>query len=310
LNGGHDATQGRRGARGQRNSRQAKQRDRGATIALSSKETTVTYETIKYEQRGKTACITLNRPDKHNAINGQMEHELGQAFRSAEADENVWTIIYTGAGDKALCTGADVGSGKATTNGIVNRGEPLLKDMRQWETPQEASPPYLQMAKPIICAVNGMCAGAGLDLVTTSDIAIAADTASFFDPHVSIGIVSGREMVRVARALPLNIAMRMALMGKHERLSAQRAYELGMISEVVPAAKLMERAWEIAELVNRNAPLAVRGTRMGIRKGLSLPVYEAELVAESYRMRVAQTEDALEGPRSFKEKRAPKWEAR
>lgn len=268
------------------------------------------YKTIKTEQRGKTLCITLNRPDKHNAISWEMEHEIGDAFRKAEADENVWTIIVTGAGNKALCTGADVSSGRATTNGIVNRGEPLLKDMRQWETPQEASPPYLQMAKPIICAVNGMCAGAGLDLVTTCDIAIAADTASFFDPHVSIGIVSGREMVRVARVLPLNIAMRMALTGKHERLSAQRAYELGMVSEVVPYEKLMDRAWEIAELVNRNAPLAVRGTRLGIRKGLTMPVYEAELIAESYRMRVAQTEDALEGPMSFKEKRSPVWKAR
>jgi len=270
------------------------------------------YETIKYEQRGKTVCITLNRPDKLNAINWQMEKEIEQAYRAAEADDSVWTLIVTGAGNRALCTGADVsGTTSSSTNGgIVTRGEPMLGSMRQWDAPQEASPPYLQMAKPIICAVNGMCAGAGLDLVTTCDIAIAADTASFFDPHVSIGIVSGREMVRVARMLPLNVAMRMALMGKHERLPAQRAYELGMISEVVAADKLMERAWEIAEVVNRNAPLAVRGTRLGIRKGLALPAYEAELLAESYRLRVAQTEDAMEGPRSFMEKRAPNWKAR
>jgi enoyl-CoA hydratase/carnithine racemase len=117
-------------------------------------------------------------------------------------------------------------------------------------------------------------------------------------------------MVRVARMLPINIAMRMALMGKHERMSAQRAYELGMVSEVVPFDKLMDRAWEIAGIINSNAPLAVRGTRLGIRKGLTLPIYEAELVAENYRMRVAQTEDALEGPLSVKEKGAPKWQVR
>lgn len=269
------------------------------------------FETIKYEQRGKTVCITLNRPDKLNAISIEMERELDHAYRRAEADPEVWTLIVTGAGERALCTGADVGTFNATAaKGIDRHGEPLLGSMRQWDAPQEATAPYLQMAKPIICAVNGMCAGAGLDLVTTCDIAIAADTASFFDPHVSIGIVSGREMVRVARALPLNVAMRMALMGKHERLPAQRAYELGLVSEVVPQAKLMERAWEVAEIVNRNAPLAVRGTRLGIRKGLSLPVYEAELLAESHRLRVAQTEDALEGPRSFVEKRAPNWKAR
>ena len=152
--------------------------------------------------------------------------------------------------------------------------------------------------------------GAGLDLVSTSDIAIAAEHATFFDPHVSIGVVSGREMVRMARVLPLNVAMRMAIMGKHEKMSAQRAYELGLITEITPKDKLVERAWELAELVNRNAPLAVRGTRMGIRKGLSLPIYEAEMLAESYRMRCAQTEDAMEGPRAFLEKRIPNWKVR
>jgi enoyl-CoA hydratase/carnithine racemase len=152
-----------------------------------------------------------------------------------------------------------------------------------------------------------LACGAGLDLVTTCDIAIAATDASFFDPHVSIGLVSAREMVRVARVLPLNIVMRMALMGKHERLSAQRAFDLGMVSELTSPEKLMERAWEIAATVNRNAPLAVRGTRMAIRKGLSLPIYEAELLAESYRMRVAQTKDGQEGTRAFLEKREPVW---
>ena len=90
-------------------------------------------------------------------------------------------------------------------------------------------------------------------------------------------------------------------------MSAGRAYELGLITEIVPRDKLMERAWELAEIVNRNAPLAVRGTRMAMRKGLSLPIYEAELLAESYRMRCAQTEDAKEGPAAFLEKRTPNW---
>ena len=165
------------------------------------------------------------------------------------------------------------------------------------------------MAKPIICAVNGICCGAGLDLVTTSDIAIASEKSTFFDPHVSIGIVSGREMVRVARALPINVAMRMALMGKHERMDAQRAFQLGLVSEVVPHEQLMERAREVAAIVNSNAPLAVRGTRLAIRKGLGLPLYEAELLAEAYRERVLHTEDAKEGPRAFLEKREPKWRA-
>jgi len=148
-----------------------------------------------------------------------------------------------------------------------------------------------------------------MDLVTTGDIAIASEQATFFDPHVSIGLVSGREMVRVARTLPLNVAMRMAIMGRQERLSAARMYELGLITEVVEHDALGNRLKELAEMVNRNAPLAVRGTRLAIRKGLGIPLYEAELLAEAYRERVLHTEDAKEGPRAFMEKREPEWRA-
>jgi len=163
------------------------------------------------------------------------------------------------------------------------------------------------MTKPVITAVNGLCCGAGLDLLTTGDISIASDRAEFFDPHVSIGLVSGRESVRLARILPTGIAMRFALMGKHERMSAQRAFELGLISEIVPHDDLQSRAREIAATINRNAPLAVRGTRLAIRRGADLPLYEAEVLAEAFRERVVRTDDAKEGPAAFMEKRDPKW---
>ena len=159
-------------------------------------------------------------------------------------------------------------------------------------------------------AVNGLCCGAGLDWVTTGDIVICSDQATFFDPHVSIGLVSGREVVRLARALPTHIAMRMAIMGKHERMGAQRAYDLGLVSEVVEHESLVARAREIAATVNRNAPLAVRGTRLAIRRGLDLPMYEAEVLAETMRERVLRTDDAKEGPQAFIEKREPQWRAR
>lgn len=275
----------------------------------------MTWNTILFEQCGHTACITLNRPEVMNAVSIEMMKELREAYARVEEDDSIWTLIITGAGSESLCTGADMAVFEYTKKGdhitgIDMWGEPMLANRRQWEVPQEATPPYMEMTKPIICAVNGVACGAGLDLVTTADIAIAAEHATFFDPHVSIGVVSGREMVRMARTLPLPVTMRMALMGKHEKMSAQRAYELGLITEVVPASDLMERAWQLAELVNRNAPLAVRGTRMAIRKGLSLPVYEAELLAESYRIRAAQTDDAEEGPTAFIEKRDPVWKGR
>src|SRR5206468_187474 len=176
-------------------------------------------------------------------------------------------------------------------DGRVIYDDPYLATFPQWEAPQEGTPPFRTMTKPIVVAVNGICCGAGLDWVTTGDIVIASDQATFFDPHVSIGLVSGREVVRLARALPTNVAMRLALMGSHERMSAARAYELGLVSEVVEHDRLLERAREIADIVNRNAPLAVRGTRLAIRRGRDLPMHEAEVMAETFRERVARTDD-------------------
>lgn len=267
----------------------------------------MTYETLLYDVSDRIATITLNRPDVLNAISKQMQAELLEAFTTAENDPEVWTLVVTGSG-RAFCAGADVGS--ISESGKISYAEPYLSSYPQWEPPREASPPFREMAKPIVCAINGICAGAALDLVTTSDVVIASDRASFFDPHVSIGLVSGREMARLARVLPLNVCMRLALMGKHERVDAARAYQLGLVTEVVAHGQLGERAREIAATINLNAPLAVRGTRLAIRKGLGVPLYEAELLAEMYRERVTKTEDALEGPRAFRDKRSPEWAAR
>jgi enoyl-CoA hydratase/carnithine racemase len=265
------------------------------------------FESILYQIEDRTATITFNRPEQLNALSPAMIVELRQAYAAAEADESVWTILVTGAG-KAFCAGADVT--EIPDDGRVIYPEPYLSTYPQWEAPQEGTPPFRTMTKPIITAVNGVCCGAGLDLVTTGDIAIASERAEFFDPHVSIGLVAGREMVRLARVLPVNIAMRLALMGRQERMSAQRAYELGLVSEIVEHDRLMDRAREVAGLVNRNAPLAVRGTRLAIRKTVDLPLHEAEILAETFRERVLRTDDAKEGPRAFVEKREPKWQAR
>lgn len=264
----------------------------------------MSYETILYDVSERIATITFNRPDRLNAVSPQMAHELRDAYAAAEADPEVWTLLVTGNG-RAFCAGADVA--EIPDDGRVSYPDPYLSTYPQWEAPQEATPPFRSMAKPVIAAVNGICCGAGLDLLTTGDIAIASERAEFFDPHVSIGLVSGRESVRLARALPLGVAMRVALMGKHERMSAQRAYELGLISEIVPHDDLPRRAREIAATINRNAPLAVRGTRLAIRKGIDLPLHEAEILAETFRERVVRTNDAKEGPAAFLEKRDPKW---
>lgn len=265
------------------------------------------FETILYDVSDRIATITLNRPEVLNAISPLMARELKDAYAAAEADPDVWIIIVTAVG-RAFCTGADVSDIPGT--GKVVYEEEYLSTHEQWDAPQEATPPFRTMTKPVLAAIQGLCAGAGMDLLTTADIVIAADHVEFLDPHVSIGLVSAREAVRYSRALPINVAMRFALMGKQERLSAQRLYDLGLITELVPVEDLPARAREIAGMVNKNAPLAVRGTRMAIRKGLSLPVYEAELLAETYRERVTRTEDALEGPKAFVEKRQPDWQCK
>jgi len=265
------------------------------------------YDTITYEVDGHTATITMNRPGALNALSPHMITELRAAYQRVEDDDTVWLMIVTGAG-RAFCTGADVK--EIPGDGKVLNERPYLSTYEQWEAPQEGTPPFRTMTKPVIVAVNGICCGAGLDWVTTGDIVIASDKATFFDPHVSIGLVAAREMVRLAKALPRSVALRMALMGKHERMTVQRAYELGLITEIVEHEQLLQRAHEIADTVNLNAPLAVRGTRLAIHKTLDLPLHEGEILAETFRERVTRTEDALEGPRAFVEKRTPNWQAR
>ncbi|CAM3698833.1 enoyl-CoA hydratase/isomerase family protein [Mycobacterium frederiksbergense] len=265
------------------------------------------YDTIIYEVDGHKATITMNRPDALNALSPHMITELRAAYQQVEDDDNVWLMIVTATG-RAFCTGADVK--EIPGDGKVLNERPYLSTYEQWEAPQEGTPPFRTMTKPVIVAVNGICCGAGLDWVTTGDIVIASETATFFDPHVSIGLVAAREMVRLAKALPRSVALRMALMGKHERMTVQRAYELGLITEIVEHEKLLARAHEIADTVNLNAPLAVRGTRLAIHKTLDLPLHEGEILAETFRERVTRTEDALEGPRAFVEKRKPNWQAR
>ncbi|MDT5013061.1 MAG: hypothetical protein QOH57_4678 [Mycobacterium sp.] len=265
------------------------------------------FENITYEVDGHKATITLNRPSALNALSPHMITELRAAYQEAESDDDVWLLIVTATG-RGFCTGADVT--EIPEDGKVMNARPYLSSYEQWEAPQEGTPPFRSMAKPVLVAVNGICCGAGLDWVTTGDIVIASQEATFFDPHVSIGLVAGREVVRLARVLPRSVALRAALMGKHERMSAQRAYELGLVSEVVEHDRLLERIHEIADIVNSNAPLAVRGTRLAIVKGLDLPLHEAEMLAESFRERNLHTQDSLEGPKAFVEKRTPNWQCR
>jgi enoyl-CoA hydratase/carnithine racemase len=262
--------------------------------------------TVLFETDDRVATITLNRPDRKNAMNQQLKDELREAWRRVKRDPDIWVAIVTGAGD-AFSSGADVGT--LASAGFTRPDHwaklAMIEGIVDLPTPRR-----MRVHKPVIAAVNGVVAGFSLDLVTESDIPIASEKASFVDPHVSIGYVSSHEMVNMARRVPVAVCLRMALLGSRERMSAQRAYEVGLVTEIVSHDKLMDRARELAEMIKTNAPLAVWGTKMGILQGLGLPIPQAEEIAAGYLEIVEQSEDHNEGPRAFVEKRKPDWQGK
>ena len=263
-------------------------------------------ETVRFEVEDRVATITLNRPARLNAMNQKLRDELRTCWMRVKSDPDIWVAIVTGAG-QAFSSGADVEA--LATGGFATQDRwtelAMIERIQMLPTPRR-----LQVHKPVIAAVNGIAGGVSLDLVTEADIPIASEAASFVDPHVSIGYVSSHEMVNMARRVPVAVCLRMALLGNRERMSAQRAYEVGLVTEVVPHDQLMIRARELADMLLTNAPLAVWGTKMGILQGLGLPIPQAEQIAAGYLEIVEQTEDHDEGPRAFVEKRKPVWKAR
>jgi enoyl-CoA hydratase/carnithine racemase len=263
-------------------------------------------QTVLFDVQERVAIITLNRPERKNAMNQALKDELRECWRRVKADPDIWAAIITGAGT-AFSSGADVEA--LATGGFVKpdrwRELAMIEGIVDLPTPRR-----MRVHKPVIAAVNGVVAGFSLDLVTESDIPIASEQAYFVDPHVSIGYVSSHEMVNMARRVPVAVCLRMALLGSRERMSAQRAYEVGLVTEVVPHATLMDRARELAGMLVSNAPLAVWGTKMAILQGLGLPIPQAEEIAAGYLEVVEQSEDHAEGPRAFVAKRTPAWKAR
>lgn len=262
--------------------------------------------TIRLEVEGRVATITLNRPERLNAMNQAMKDELREAWTRVRDDPEIWAVIVTGAG-RAFSSGADVESLDARGFKKIDRFRELamIENIRALPTPRR-----MGVMKPVIAAVNGLVNGVMLDLVTESDLPIASERAEFLDSHVSIGYVSSHEMVNMARRVPVAVALRMALLGSKERMSARRALEVGLVTEVVEHEKLMPRARELAGMLCENAPLAVWGTKLGILRGLGLPVEQAEEIAAGYLEVVEQSEDHAEGPRAFLEKRRPEWKWR
>jgi enoyl-CoA hydratase/carnithine racemase len=256
---------------------------------------------IRYDQDGKVVTITIDRPQAMNAMDRETSRELAEAFQDFDRDEQRLVAILTGAGDRAFSAGADLKKmyGRAEDGSIR---EVWDRD-RQWRLGQR-----LQVWKPVIAAINGYCLAGGLELAMGCDIRIASDTASFGCPEVRWGILHGYGALRLPKTIPLSAAMELLLTG--ERISAQDAYRLGIVSRVVAPAELMPTARQLAEKICANGPLTVRVTKELAWRGLETSTEEALRLYAALGALVRASEDAREGPRAFAEKRQPQFKGR
>ena len=261
------------------------------------------YKDITVEKKGRIVCVTLNRPERANAISVETGEELLRVFQQYRDDPEQWVMIISGAGDKNFCSGMYVTeAAKKSEEKGRTEGYTIFKpwtDMMQ------------SIRKPFICAVNGHCVGGGWHLVADSDIVIAADNAHFFDTHVNIGLINGVESAGFAFKMPVGIVMRMVIEGRHFRVTAQQAYQWGLVSEVLPREKLMDKAWEIARHVAEDAaPLAVQGSKKAIYGAIDRGPAEGIPYTWTVLTDIQDTEDTKEGFRSFVEKRKPRFVGR
>jgi len=259
---------------------------------------------VLVERRGHVMIITLNRPEARNAVNLAVHMGVGLALEEAEHDPEVRAVVITGAGDLAFCAGADL---KA-----LSRGEKLGPSDPAQQAWGFAGYVSHHISKPTIAAVNGAALGGGTELTLASDLAVAADSATFGLPEVKRGILAGAGgAFRLAAQIPPKIAMEILLTG--DAISAARALELGLVNAVIPRDQVLDAALKLAERISVNAPLSVQGSKR-IARGVidgTVPTeaagWERTRVEGSVIMR---SEDAREGPRAFAEKRAPVWQAR
>jgi E-phenylitaconyl-CoA hydratase len=256
---------------------------------------------VNFEKQSGVATLTLDNPKARNAFDYEMTQQLRRYWGEIARDPEIVCAILTGAGEKAFCTGWDITS---TASG----------ESQQFASVKRQDAPYGQITavqnrcwKPVITAVNGMCVGGGLHFVADGDLVIAADTATFFDTHCEVGLVSALEPASLARKIPLDAVMRMALLGSAERMSAARAREIGLVGEVVPAASLMTRARELAAILARYSPTALARTKRAIWTSLEHGIEEGLDAAQAVLDEHASHPDMLEGTRAFLEKRKPSW---
>ncbi len=261
--------------------------------------------TTRFEVKDRCAWITLNRPESLNALNTELRWQLSQHLNQVEADDDIWLTVITGAGDRAFCAGAD----------LKERARQRDADEQQqaeWRRLQKETRHIIERwyhPKPIIAMVNGFALGGGLEVAMACDIIVSAEHAEFGLPEPRRGLIAASAGVhRLPRQIGLKPAMGYMLTGRH--MSAARAYELGLVNEVVPLENLVETTEGYVRDILRCAPLSVRATKEAAMKGLDRDLPSAFYTPYETEMRRLNSEDAQEGPRAFAEKRDPLWQGK
>ena len=264
-------------------------------------DTYTTYETLIVERRGPVGWLVFARPEVGNAMDATMLRELETAWRELDDDPEVRAIVNTGEG-RSFQTGLDVAQ-------LARDREALREQSRRTRDAElRLTAWHNRVRKPVIAAVNGVCAGGGLHFVADADIVIAAAGATFVDPHVSIGQVSAYETIGLVRKSPAEPVFRMALVGSGERLSAERAYQLGILSQLVdPPEGLRNVAQELGELIARNSPAAMAATKRALWLALELGLTDACRAGAADLTSMWGHPDQAEGPVAFTERRDAAW---
>jgi E-phenylitaconyl-CoA hydratase len=257
---------------------------------------------VLYEKRDHTVIVTLNRPEAMNAINDEVRKGFHDAMVSFHDDDDARTAIVTGAGDKSFSAGADLKemSAQQLQGGAAGR---------LWDLSPTALLRQMGLWKPIIAAVNGYCLAGGLEIALACDIRIASENATFALTEVTRGIIPGYGGTQMLpRVVPLGRALQMLFTG--ERIDAQEAYRIGLVNRVAPPTELMATAEELAQRINESAPIAVRLVKEAALKGLDMPFMDGLRLETLLSLLVQTTEDAMEGPLAFAQKRKAEYKGR
>jgi enoyl-CoA hydratase/carnithine racemase len=270
------------------------------------------YETLLVTVDDGVAWVSLNRPAVRNAINKRMQAELHELWHGFRYDDDVRCVVLTGEGDH-FCTGVDRAEAVSddATDGIAAGDYPDYPTPWMYDDPgRDVGPKTCDLWKPVIAAVQGMACGGAFYMLGEVEFVIASDDAVFFDPHVTYGMTAAFEPVHMLTKMPFAEIMRLSLLGAHERMSAGRAHEIGLVSEVVPAAELRERAGWAARVIADAPPLVVQGTMRALWTALEVPRTQAIGMANLF-TRIGSDAAAFKaGQERFASGQRPEWRLR